>query len=77
MQAFLDLGAECLIPMHFGTFRLSEEPMEEPVPRLLEAARKAGVEDRMFVMQEGKTAFFPPGDKTSQGPQSELVERAS
>jgi L-ascorbate metabolism protein UlaG (beta-lactamase superfamily) len=77
LRGFLDLGAETMVPMHYGTFRLSEEPMEEPVPRLLEAARAASVEDRMFVMEEGRTAFFPAGDKTSQGPQAELVEQAS
>jgi L-ascorbate metabolism protein UlaG (beta-lactamase superfamily) len=77
LRGFLDLGAETMVPMHYGTFRLSEEPMEEPVPRLLEAARRAGVEDRVFVMEEGKTAFFQPGDVSSDGPQTELVEKAS
>ena len=33
LQAFLDLGARRMIPMHYGTFRLSQEPMEEPVER--------------------------------------------
>ena len=39
-------GAELMIPMHFGTFRLGREPMEEPpVQRLAEAeARRVGVE---------------------------------
>lgn len=77
LQGFLDLGAETMVPMHYGTFRLSQEPMEEPVPRLLEAAKAAGIEDRMFVMEEGKTAFFQPGDRTSQGSRTELVEQAS
>jgi len=39
LQAFLDLGARQMIPMHYGTFRLSQEPMEEPVERLLAAGR--------------------------------------
>jgi L-ascorbate metabolism protein UlaG (beta-lactamase superfamily) len=77
LRGFLDLGAETMVPMHYGTFRLSEEPMEEPVPRLLEAARRAGVEDQVFVMEEGKTAFFQPGDVSSEGPQTELIEKAS
>jgi L-ascorbate metabolism protein UlaG (beta-lactamase superfamily) len=55
LQAFLDLGARRLVPMHYGTFRLSHEPMEEPVPRLLAAAERAGVRDKVRVLGEGET----------------------
>lgn len=33
-KAFSDLGAEKLIPMHFGTFDLSDEPISEPLRRI-------------------------------------------
>jgi L-ascorbate metabolism protein UlaG (beta-lactamase superfamily) len=59
VQGFLDMKAHRLIPMHYGTFRLSHEPMEEPVPRLLTAAASAGVQDRVLVLSEGKTRIFP------------------
>lgn len=56
LQAFLDLGtATTMIPMHFGTFPLGKEPMDEPPVRLMTAARKAGVADRVDVMGEGET----------------------
>jgi L-ascorbate metabolism protein UlaG (beta-lactamase superfamily) len=56
LQAFLDLGsATTMIPMHFGTFPLGKEPMNEPPVRLMAAARKAGVADRVDVMGEGET----------------------
>jgi L-ascorbate metabolism protein UlaG (beta-lactamase superfamily) len=58
VQAFLDLGAEWLIPMHFGTFRLSEEPMEEPLPRLMEAAARMGIADKVAALGEGETKIF-------------------
>jgi L-ascorbate metabolism protein UlaG (beta-lactamase superfamily) len=58
VQGFLDIGAKYLVPMHYGSFRLSHEPMEEPVPRLLEAAHAAGVTDRVLVLEEGKTKVF-------------------
>jgi len=58
LQAFLDLGAEGMVPMHYGTFRLSEEPMEEPLPRLMEAAQRAGVSDRVIALGEGETKIF-------------------
>jgi L-ascorbate metabolism protein UlaG (beta-lactamase superfamily) len=55
LQAFLDVGAQRMIPMHYGTFRLSQEPMDEPVQRLMEAARRAGVADSVCVLPEGDT----------------------
>ncbi|HET9741301.1 MAG TPA: MBL fold metallo-hydrolase [Terriglobales bacterium] len=58
VQAFLDLGSRCLIPMHYGTFRLSYEPMEEPLQRLQEAAAAAGVADRVAILEEGRTRIF-------------------
>ena len=58
LQGFLDLGSRCMIPMHYGTFRLSYEPMEEPLERLRAAASDAGVSDRVLVLEEGKTKIF-------------------
>jgi L-ascorbate metabolism protein UlaG (beta-lactamase superfamily) len=60
LQAFLDLGAQRMIPMHYGTFRLSQEPMEEPVERLLAAAREAGVAESVCVLPEGETDITAP-----------------
>jgi L-ascorbate metabolism protein UlaG (beta-lactamase superfamily) len=31
IRAFGDLGAKTLIPVHYGTFRLSDEPLDEPL----------------------------------------------
>lgn len=58
LQAFQDLGARWMIPMHYGTFRLSYEPVEEPVPRLLAAARNLGIEKQVCVLEEGLTRIF-------------------
>ncbi len=58
LQGFLDMGARWMIPMHYGTFRLSQEPVEEPVQRLLHASKEAGVADKIAVLEEGKTKFF-------------------
>ena len=33
-EAFLALGARHLVPMHWGTFRLTDEPLLEPIERL-------------------------------------------
>ncbi len=33
-QAFLDLGARHLVPMHWGTYQLADEPLAEPAERI-------------------------------------------
>jgi len=35
-QAWIELGAEVLVPMHWGSFRLTDEPLSEPRQRLLD-----------------------------------------
>lgn len=58
LRGFVDMGAQHMIPMHFGTFRLSQEPMDEPVKRLLAGARRLGLENRVTVLEEGVAKFF-------------------
>jgi hypothetical protein len=52
------MGARWLIPMHYGTFRLSHEPMDQPLQWLAEEAAAHDVQDRVLVMPEGVTHFF-------------------
>jgi L-ascorbate metabolism protein UlaG (beta-lactamase superfamily) len=73
LQGFLDLHAEWMVPMHFGTFRLSAEPVAEPLPRLLAAARGAEVEDRICALSEGQTRIFDADDLANQSASAELV----
>jgi L-ascorbate metabolism protein UlaG (beta-lactamase superfamily) len=54
VRAFAELGAKKMVPMHYGTFRLGFEPMDEPLERLLAAARAQGVAEKVLVMTEGK-----------------------
>ena len=44
--------------MHYGTFRLSHEPVEEPLQLLDQEAIAPGIKDRVVVMEEGVTRFF-------------------
>ena len=60
LQGFIDLGAETMVPMHFGTFPLGREPMEEPPVRLMDDARRRGLADRVRVLREGETLRIPP-----------------
>src|SRR5437588_818076 len=57
-RAFLDLNSRWMVPMHYGTFRLSHEPMDEPLQLLDQEARAAGIQDRVLVLSEGVTQIF-------------------
>ena len=58
LQAFVDLGSSVMIPMHYGTFRLGREPMDEPVPRLLKAAEQAGSEAKCTCSLRARRSCF-------------------
>ena len=55
LQAFHDLGARWMIPMHWGTFDLTDEPIDHP-PRVLKAhMEKTGADAaRVRVMAVGE-----------------------
>jgi L-ascorbate metabolism protein UlaG (beta-lactamase superfamily) len=58
LRGFVEMGAEWFVPMHFGTFRLSHEPVEEPLQRLHAEAKRRGIEDKLLVLEEGITQVF-------------------
>lgn len=54
---FIQTGAQYLVPLHWGTFRLSREPMDEPLRRLIAAA---GRESNRIVLREIGVAWRLP-----------------
>ncbi|HYL59345.1 MAG TPA: MBL fold metallo-hydrolase [Candidatus Acidoferrales bacterium] len=54
---FQQTGARYLIPIHWGTFKLSNEPMEEPLQRLIAAA--GAEQSRIVIRQIGGTWTMP------------------
>ncbi len=58
LRGFVEMNARYMIPMHFGTFKLSQEPVDEPVKRLISGARRLGIADRVHVLEEGVAEFF-------------------
>jgi N-acyl-phosphatidylethanolamine-hydrolysing phospholipase D len=54
VQAFEDLRASVLVPMHWGTFDLNREPFREPPDRLLKEALRRGIEERVALLSPGQ-----------------------
>ncbi len=56
VQAFVDLGARRLVAMHWGTFKLTDEPLDEPPRRLrMEWARRGLPADALCIPPIGET----------------------
>lgn len=56
-RAFLELGANLMVPMHWGSFRLTDEPVGEPRERLL-AWWKDRDADRLADLAVGETVVL-------------------
>lgn len=70
-RAFLDLNARWMLPCHWGTFKLTDEPIDEP-PRELHRVVEAigGSLDSIHVMAVGERWEVPKTGKASPGPVS-------
>jgi L-ascorbate metabolism protein UlaG (beta-lactamase superfamily) len=56
LRLFADLGARTFVAMHWGTFDLSEEPIDEPPRRLAAAAGAEGLPPaRVWILAHGET----------------------
>lgn len=54
-----DLQSRQSVAMHWGTFRLTEEPLDEPPQRLREVLRERGIDERHFwVLEHGETRLL-------------------
>ncbi len=59
VQAHLDLNSQMSIGMHFGTFQLTDESINEPIYDLKLALKKYKVEsDKFITLEVGKTTIF-------------------
>jgi N-acyl-phosphatidylethanolamine-hydrolysing phospholipase D len=58
VEAALATGARSTVAMHFGTFDLADEPLDEPPRRFLAEAVRRGLGGRAFVVAVGETRRF-------------------
>lgn len=61
VQAFFDLGAKKMIPMHHATFPISNEHREEPLRRLQSAIAEKNIVDRVVAPGEGEQVILSSG----------------
>jgi L-ascorbate metabolism protein UlaG (beta-lactamase superfamily) len=60
VRAYQDLGSKQSIGMHFGTFQLTTEAIDQPQADLKLALSESGIPENRFVtLQEGETRSFP------------------
>ena len=55
VRSFFDLKADAMIPIHWGTFKLSLEPLDEPLKLLNQLSLQNGLEKRIKVLQPGQS----------------------
>lgn len=55
VQAFLDTKARCMIPIHWGAFKLSLEEMNAPIEWLKKIRKERGLEDSIHILEPGST----------------------
>lgn len=56
LDIFADVRARTFVAMHWGTFDLAEEPLDEPPRRLREAAKARGIpDDHVWILHHGET----------------------
>ena len=60
VRAHGDLGARQTIGMHFGTFQLTTEPIDQPLADLKRALADSGIPEQAFhTLHEGETRVYP------------------
>jgi L-ascorbate metabolism protein UlaG (beta-lactamase superfamily) len=57
-RAFRDLGARFMVPIHWGTFAVSLEPIDEPVAWLDHIAAREDAVDAVVVLRHGESRRF-------------------
>jgi L-ascorbate metabolism protein UlaG (beta-lactamase superfamily) len=64
VQIHRDVGARVSVGIHWGTFQLTDEPLDQPAIDLAAAREKLGVGRREFVtLRHGQTLRLDPFDK--------------
>jgi N-acyl-phosphatidylethanolamine-hydrolysing phospholipase D len=66
VQIFQDIHAKKAIGIHWGTFELTDEPLDEPPQKLAEAVHDAGLPDDAFTVLHHGQMIAPDGPDRSR-----------
>lgn len=58
LKVFQEVGAKWFVPMHYGTFKLSFESLDEPPRWLMQLAEMQGLTDKIRILEEGVPEIF-------------------
>lgn len=58
VRAFVELGARKLLVVHWGTFRLGDEPVYQPQEDIRAEMDRAGLADRLVELRHGQTVYL-------------------
>lgn len=58
LWGFRQMGARYFLPMHYGTYDLSDEPIGEPYRRVHALCREAGISDRLRTPGVGEPIYL-------------------
>jgi L-ascorbate metabolism protein UlaG (beta-lactamase superfamily) len=58
IKVFRDIHAKWFVPMHYGTFKLSFEALDEPPRWLKQLAEKEGLDSHLRLLEEGVPTVF-------------------
>jgi L-ascorbate metabolism protein UlaG (beta-lactamase superfamily) len=58
VQAHIDIGSKKSVAIHWGTFILTDEPLDEPPERLRKAIKENGLKkEEVIILKHGETIF--------------------
>jgi len=58
VAVFKEIGARIMIPIHWGTFRLSSESLDEPIQWLTRLSQEENLTDRIKILRPGESLSF-------------------
>lgn len=70
VRAYLDLKARYFVPIHWGTFQLADEPLDEPPQKLRQSIKARNLPQNNFlILKHGQTKVLPAPKNTAGGDQ--------
>jgi len=60
IQAAIDLGRPAIVPIHWGTFDLANEPVQAPAPAVVRCAERQSLTEQLHLLRHGESTHIDP-----------------